>query len=90
VYKNEGFTPHTRNLLVLKEAKSGDPEARQSQLSTIFPDGRKSLGKFGTTGMVDGKRGAIRDSVETSGSFPRLHRMMHSAAGITRSAWLVC
>jgi hypothetical protein len=45
------------NLPVLKEAKSADREARQSHLSTIFPDGRKSLGKFGTTRMVDENRG---------------------------------
>jgi hypothetical protein len=58
------------------------------ELSLIFSDQRKSRPKVGQRGMVDGKRGMIRDRAQTDRFFPCDGWIMHSAAGITRSVLL--
>jgi len=88
VRKNADSVPNARNLVVVKEAKSGDGE-RRDQSYPKCPLMRENFrSNMKQRGVVDGSRGMIKDREQNGRFSTGDHRMMHNAAGITQSSRL--
>jgi hypothetical protein len=72
----------------VEQAKSGDGEGRDQSYPKCFLMGENFQVEHATARMVDGKQGMIQDPEQNGRFFPGDHRMMHRAAGITKSSRL--
>jgi len=88
VCKSEDSGPNLSSLAIVQESEKRGRCGVMAELSLIFSDQRESQPNVGQQGMVGGKRGMIQDRAQTDGFFLCDGRIMHSAAGITRSVLL--